>query len=492
MKRFVLSICALLFALLTWPLPAAVRGADGPPPTNDATLFFEHVGLTLRRTVAYAALQVHIWLIDLRLAMSGAMAIEAGDEFEKEVLASVKSIQTKQDELVSKYDNLQKETKTAFEDFTKVKNNLNSLDEFKTSLGKVQLQLRREQRMAFGDPVRRISADDELRTRLNGLVRVALAAKDPQVGKIGEDMLKGMTKRTLITSSTPGSTFMTTDLANEIYDVLGQFGVWNTFAVQRVGTTTTKFPVTTAHPVALSVRKLSNRKLTEDSTLAGTSVDCDVVLWGVLLGVEVELLQDAEFDVTSYVVENFGQAMAYRFDHLCLNADGSDDEVDDNNTGVFHSGTAAACAAGNTTVETTDFEDWTRALTTVSAVVLSRPARWWIHPTTIARLLAVKDLSGRPMFLTATEAPTYGGIGSLLGYPITPSHAAPSANTASAKVAVFGDPRAHVFGLRTDFGIDASDDFAFDGVKRMFRGLARAGGKTRRATGLAVVTLAGS
>lgn len=422
-----------------------------------------------------------------------ALAIEDEGSFEKEVLSGLKSVRTKQDELVANYGQLQKETKSAFEDLTKVKNQMNSLSDFDTALKKVQLQLRREQRMAFGDPIRRISADDELRTRLNGLVRLAVGQRDEQVMKIGADMLKGMAQRTLVTGSTPGSTFMTTDLAREIYDVLSTYGVWNTFAVQRLGTTTTKFPVSTARPVAKAVRKLAGRKLTEDSTIDGTSVDCNVELWGVLLGIEVELLQDAEYDVSSYLLENFGEAMGLKFDELCLTANGGDDADDAEFEGIFETGTTAAAASGNTTVETTDFEDWVKCLTTVAPVVLSRPTtRWWIHPTTLARTLGVKDSNGRPIFLTATEAPTYGGLGSMLGYPVSPAHAAPSANTSSSKVAAFGDGRGHVFGLRSDFGVDVSDDFAFDGAKRMFRGLARAGSKTRRSTSFAILTLAAS
>lgn len=414
------------------------------------------------------------------------------DEFEGQVLDTLSSMRRKQDELVRNYDQLHRDTKSAMEDFTKVKNHLNSLDEFKRSLERVQLQLRRESRMAFGDPIRRISDNQEMRARLNGAVRLAVGTKRPEIAAVGAEILKGLQARTLTTGATPGSTYITPDLASEIYDVLSSFGSWSSFKVQRVGTTQTKFPVTTARPVAYAVRKLSNRKMVEDTTFAGTSVDVETELWGVMLGLELELLQDAEFDVTNLLLEQFGEAIAARLDHICLTADGTDDENDAEMIGVFESGTAAAAAAGNTTTETTDFEDWVKCLTTVAPIVLSRPARWWIHPTTLARTLGVKDGNGRPIFLTAVEAPTFGGLGSILGYPVTMAHAAPSANEASAKIAVFGDPNAHVLGLRTDFGFDASDDFAFDGVKRMFRGLARAGSKTRRATGLAVLTLAAS
>lgn len=416
----------------------------------------------------------------------------AEGDFEKGVMHGVKKLQESQDLLVANYDQLHKDTKAQFEEFTKIKNNLNSISEFETSLKKVQLALRREQRMAVGDPIKRISQDDDLRVRLNGLVRLALGAKNTDITAAGAEMLKGMQKRALTTTATPGSTFVTSELASEIYSVLASYGAWNTLRVERMGTGTTKMPITTARPIAYAVRKLNLRKMAEDTTLDGTSVDLVAELWGVMLGIEQELLQDAEYDVTAYLLENFGEAIAARLDHIAFVADGTDDENDAGMSGIFETGTAAVAAGGNTTVQTLDFEDFVACLTTVAPVVLSRPARWWLHPTQLARSLSIKDGNERPLFLTATEAPSYAGIGSILGYPVTPVFVAPSANTASTKVAVFGDPGAHVMGIRQDFGFDASDDFAFDGVKRMYRGLCRAGSKTRRPTGLAVLTLAAS
>lgn len=410
------------------------------------------------------------------------------DDFEKEVLTGFKTMKKSQEELTTKFDNLDKETKKAFEELTKVKNNLNSISEFEQKLAKVNVLLRREQRAAY-DPIKRIEMDDELRTRIN--VAVRLASKDPAIRQMGEEMGKSLTKRTLYSEATPGSTFITADLASEIYDTLASYGVWRTFGVQRVGTKTTKFPVSTARPVALAVRKLSNRKLAEDATIAGTSVDCDVVLWGVLLGVERELLEDAEYDVTSYVLENFAEAMAFRLDHLCLTADGGNDEFDSDISGVLTTGTAATATAGNTSIATLELEDFVNCLTTVDEGVLNRPTRWWAHPRNIARFALVRDDNNRPIFQTALEMPT-AGIGSILGSPVTPANVMPSTNAAGDKVAVFGDPRGHVLGLRTDVGFDTSDDFAFDGVKRMFRGLARAGAKTRKAGAFAVLTLPAS
>ena len=75
-----------------------------------------------------------------------------------------------------------------------------------------------------------------------------------------------------------------------------------------------------------------------------------------------------------------------------------------------------------------------------------------------------------------------------------PVLAAPSTDSASAKVLVFGDPDGHVIGLRTDLELATTDDFKFDYNLRSFRALLRAGSKMRTSSTtlkpFAVLTLA--
>src|SRR5262245_1327260 len=51
-----------------------------------------------------------------------------------------------------------------------------------------------------------------------------------------------------------------------------------------------------------------------------------------------------------------------------------------------------------------------------------------MHPQQVARTLGVKDLNGRPIFLTAIEAPSFGVVGSILGYPLTMAAVLPTTN----------------------------------------------------------------
>jgi HK97 family phage major capsid protein len=128
-------------------------------------------------------------------------------------------------------------------------------------------------------------------------------------------------------------------------------------------------------------------------------------------------------------------------------------------------------------------------LLTVDSGVLNRPCKWWMHPQILVRALSVKDSNGRPIFLTANEAPAPSGIGTILGYPVIGCHAAPTTNAANAKVAVFGDPSGLVVGMQNGFEMEASDHAGFTTYERYFRGVARAGVKVRRSQAFAVLTL---
>lgn len=446
------------------------------------------------RSCLHAALGMSLILLDHRDAGGGAMP-EA--EFQQKMLKSVEAIdatatatKTKQDQLITDYSRLDKETKKVFEEITSLKRVANDSNaNFESMVRKMETleqRLRLEVKAAFGNPMKRISADPELRTRLNCAVRLALDKEGdmqrliaPQLKALGED-------------SSPGSTLINTALAREMYDTLAMYGIWNTFAVRQVGTSTTKFPVKTARAAAGFVLT-EGGQISDDSTKAGTTVSCVIEVIAVLLNVSLQLLQDAELDVTGDVMEDFAEAFAYVLDWACTRADGGADATDGGMTGIFGGGgTAVAAASGNTTVETTDEDDWRNTVLGVDAAVLSRQARWWIHPQMLVRALAVKDSNGRSIFLTALEAPTVAGIGSIFGYPVTPGHICPSTNSASGKVAVFGDPNGQVVGIRQGFTVEASDHHKWDYLQRSFRGYGRAGTKIRKATAYGVLTLAAS
>lgn len=458
----------------------------------------------MNQTVAYLGLGL-LGLTPLGIVKTdGNDAVMEEREFQDTVIKGLEAMDkrsgetgTKVDKLVQNYEQLTGETKKAFEEVTALKKNANDQQANFTALerkiGELQTHLRREMRMAYGDPIQRISASDELRLRFNAAIRMAVANPGGDMINLVRRHFPGdFVKRALGEDSSPGSTLIDDQLAREIYDTLSMYGIWNTFRVIRLGTKQTKFPVKTARPVANFVLT-EGGTISDDTNKAGTSVTLEAEVIGVLLNVSLQLLQDAEVDITADVLEDFAEAFAYRLDWAATQADGGSDATDGGMTGIFGGGgTAAAAASGNTSVETTDFEDWTKCLLTVDPAVLNRAARWWMHPQILVRALSVKDSNGRPIFLTATEAPTRGGIGSILGYPVTPGMVCPTTNSASAKVAVFGDGAGQVVGVRQDFEFAASDHHTWDTFQRSFRGVGRAGTKIRRSQAFAVLTLAAS
>lgn len=416
------------------------------------------------------------------------------DAFQKSALKSLETIgdnvkaqKTKMDELVSNYDRLDKDTKKACEELTAVKNNVNStFEEFGKKLKAFQDRIRVEAKAAFGSPIARISGNEELRTRFNCAIRLAMDNQGDMAKKVAP-MMKALGE-----DSSPGSTLINDALLNEIYDSLASYGIWNTFAVKRLGTKTTKMSVKTVRPIAKWILT-EGGTISDDTNKAGTQVSLTVEVLAILLNVSLQLLDDAEFDVTADVLDDFSEAYAFALDKATLTNDGTSPDADNGGfTGAFLTATAAAAASGNVSVETLDLEDFIKCITTVDVGVLNRPCKWWTHPQMLARMLSIKDGNGRPIFQTALETPTLGGIGSILGFPVLLANAAPNTDSTSSKVALFGDPSAHVVGIRRDFGFEASDQFRWNTLERSFRGWGRAGVKTRKASALAVLTTAAS
>jgi HK97 family phage major capsid protein len=392
-------------------------------------------------------------------------------------------------DLTENYGNLQKETKTAVEELTKLKNTSGTLDEIKLSIQKVNLQMNREKRMAFGNPVERIIADDEKRARLNAAVRMG-ALRNNDLRSVAKQIIQGVMKD-IGEDTSPGSTLITPDLAKDIYDTLQIYGAWNTLGVRRLGTKITNFPVKTVRADG-GWLTTEGATITNDTAKAGTTKTCTAYPIAALLGVSLQLLQDAEFDVTADVMDDFSEVFNYYLDYASFIGNNVGDKTDAGQTGVFYGGTSITAATTHTTVETMTINDFMSVLLGVDPVVLTRAARWWMHPFMLTRMLGIKDTTGRPIFLTILERPAANAMGSILGYPVTFLNVAPTADTVSSKVAAFGDPQGQVVGIRQDFSFEYSDHAAWAEYERTFRGVGRAGTITRRAQAFGVLKTAAS
>ena len=410
------------------------------------------------------------------------------EDFEVQVLEGVSAIRKRQESILADVTRLDGQTKKALEELTAVKRHGNSVAQLEQKLGRLNLLLKQEGRAAFGSPYQRLLADEEGCARINYLLRSLAQKRGESISPAALDFWK---TKTLDLTTEPGSTYFQAGFLKEIYDTLAEYGAWSSLGVRRMSTKITKLPVKTARPLAY-VLTPGSRQMDDDANKAGTSENLEVELIGVLITCYLELLQDSEFDISADVLADFIEAFNYRLDYLAFMANGTNDNVHGGFTGLFNYVGAVTADAAHTTVEAMAYTDVLKCLTGVAPIVLSRKARWWMHPTMVARFLAIRDGIGRPIFQTALEAPSYGAIGSILGFPISQVHVAPNNNSAGQAIAAFGDPAAVVVGLRTDFNFEASDDFKFDTFERAFRGTGRAGVKGRRTDGAVVLKLASS
>lgn len=403
-------------------------------------------------------------------------------EFKAGMLGTVKTIQSDQEKLLTNFGNLDKETKKTVEELTKIKNGFQGHDgEFKRldqALKKLQLQLTLESRMAAGGNAlslgQRTIRDKESAKRVFGQIALCIGRPDIAMKALGED-------------SSPGSTLINDALTQDIYDSLLKYGAWSTLGVRPVGTKNTKLPIKTVRPIANFILT-EGGAISDDANKAGTTITLEVEVIAVLLNVSLQLIEDGEYDVVADVLDDFIEAVNYRADFAAFQGSGAADATNGGVTGLFGFGTAAAAVATHTTIATTDYNDWLKCLLTVDAAVLTRPARWWMHPTLAAAAMGVKDSNGRPIFQTALEAPG-GGILNIFGFPVVMAGAAPSTNAINAKVAVFGDPRAFAVGMRKGFTFEESDHARWTTLERSFRGYCRFDAVGAKASALATLTL---
>jgi HK97 family phage major capsid protein len=407
------------------------------------------------------------------------------EQFQRTALGALEKVKGSQDELLKDVSRLDKETKSTLEELTKIKNGFEGYDHqvkaLDLAIKKLNLQLTLEQRMAAGGTAmsfgQRLIRDKDKAKQAFGAICRLIGAPELATKALGED-------------SSPGSTLINDDLHAEVYDSLLRFGAWGTLGVRPIGTKNTKIPVKTARPVANFILTEAGA-ISDDTAKAGTTVTLEAEVVAVLLNVSLQLLEDGEIDVAADVLDDFIEAVNLRCDFAAFAGNGTADATNGGVTGLFSFATAATAAATRTTIALTKYEDWLRCLTTVDAAVLQRASRWWMHPSLMAAAIGVSDSNGRPIFQTALEAPA-GGILNLFGYPVTMVGAAPSTNAASARVAVFGDPRAYAVGMRKQFTFEASDQARWTTLERSFRGHTRFDAVGARASALAAMVLPGA
>jgi HK97 family phage major capsid protein len=416
-------------------------------------------------------------------------------EFQTKVLTGLEAAQkeittlkkqTPAEEILSQPDRWPKELKAGFEDITKLKNTANGQDAdlkaITRSMNRIEALTRLESRASFGDPVARFCADSEKANFLNAIAR-RLAFPNAKLPEHLEKALTGV-------DSSLGTAVIPTQYIADIYSVLASYGAYNTLNVMRVGARTNSLPIMSARPT--SVWLGAGAAATEGTAIGagdftGSAVTLSIQSACALLYASREQMADSTVDMAPYILRELAESIAGLLDTSAFNADGTADAVDAGYYGIFqlvasvHTGLATT-ATGHTSVATTTLADWNKCLITVTQDVLNRPCKWWMHPQILAKVCLIVDSNGRPIFQTALEAPS-ATIGSIFGHPVVKVSAAPSTDSTGEKIAVFGDPQAQVVAIRQDLELAQSEHIKFAENQIGYRGILRAGIKTRVPTG---------
>jgi HK97 family phage major capsid protein len=350
--------------------------------------------------------------------------------------------------------------------------------EFFAALRDCIREITHEERATSGDPKQRLLADPHKRLLLSGMVRRVCGIKPAEE----EQEVMDQYKRAIGEDATPGSTLVVEHMGRDIFDVLAATGKWATLGVRPITSKSNKFPVTTVLPTVGFVLTEGNT-LPEDGDFAGTSVSAEAEVFGCLLPVSEQLVQDLDRDLAVDLLEKFERGGNARLDHAAFNGNGTADATHGGMTGLFQNGdvTSVTAAAGNTTFEELEYEDFVAVLEAAPAGVLQRRPRWWMHPTHLARALRIKEPGGAPMVKTILDQ---GGASlfSILGFPVELVAAAPSTNAAATKVAVFGEPGGYLVGIRQEWLVQDSGHYKWNTFQRTFRMFGRARAAMRDAT----------
>ncbi|HOC57898.1 MAG TPA: phage major capsid protein [Verrucomicrobiota bacterium] len=282
------------------------------------------------------------------------------------------------------------------------------------------------------------------------------------------------TKTAVTTGTGVGAGSVPDEVAALIINLAQTYGAFRTLNVRPAPSGKTTFPVAKLDPGAVGEAPFitpanQGGQLTPVSKVLGTGLETEARELPILVDVANALLDDDRADLGAVLADLFAAAIARRIEWAAFSADGTDDQQDGGQTGIFAHGDvpAVTAAAGHRSVELLQEEDLLKAMDAVADAAQMRRCRWWMHPTHFLKLLRVKDGSGARL-VTSEEGEPF-----LVGRPVTLVASAPSATAAGSKVIAYGCGDAYLVALREELKLVVSDEVKFDCNIRQFRATAR-------------------
>lgn len=187
-----------------------------------------------------------------------------------------------------------------------------------------------------------------------------------------------------------------------------------------------KIPVVSSHGSAAWIEE-ENAYTESDEAFGQVSLDAHKV--GTLIKVSEELLQDAAFDIESYLASEFGRRIGDKEEDAFLNGNGTHKPTGIlNSTGGGTVGVTAAAAAAITADEMIDLYYSLKAPYRKNAV-------WILNDATVKAIRKLKKGDGEYLWQPAIRD---GEVNTILGRPYYTSAYMPTL-AASAKTVIFGD-----------------------------------------------------
>lgn len=391
------------------------------------------------------------------------------------------------------------ELKQTAEDFDRVMKDFDGHASDIKALNETQKKLKRQlsevRREVSGDPMAKILGNPEVRDAIAAQVRVPFLKHNNK--RVPDEMMESYRafdrmgeQRDIVTGSTPGSNLVDDQLLPNIYQLIAGAGVNSNFDVIPTSTASNKLITDTTDPEMLGV---DEGAVIPESSYANAVTTISIEEFSGLMTISNSMIEDDTTSLVSRIVGKYVLATARRADFIGLQADGTDDGPNKNQTGAVEAGTAFVAASGNTTFQTVDYDDIINMFVGAGeGLDSSEGARIFIHPQALYRLLQIKDGDGRPLFQSALEAPTPGALGSILGVPVIRSYQMPSTNAASKPFFAYGDPKAIALGIRRNMDFASSADAKFTSNSTVFRATARMGVVLRDSAAFEVMTTAAS
>lgn len=431
-------------------LPGKVSAVAGPPPTNYATLQFEHMFKAIGRHFAIGAVKLQLALDRLTGFRSPVFGL--GITADEQILESLKSIGDR----VAKLSDIEAavaKQKTDQENVTKL---IAEIQKDMLDVRKAQLALRQNSTVRPKGGV-----SDECAKYIGALfikagVEQGKFTAETPVGQRLVKMCDEIVGKTAVTSS---DIPLPTQYSGEVIELVGEYGAARRYCtVFPLGTGTVKLPKLTTDPTF---------GLIAGSGAVGEKVP--VISWvtftaekfGGIVRLPSEIEEDSIIAVGQFVARYSARQLAYLEDYQVFRSTGAGSGINGTAEGLTKSvvtdSKTLALAAGDLAIGDVTLAK-VRALRAVVDAAALRMGAYYFHPSMEQKLASFNTAGDKPYQANGLNGATLDGF-PIRWLDVMPVYSAVDA--ASTVFGLFGDVSFAYLGVRGGVRFDVSRDVYF-------------------------------